>query len=211
VSGVEKISAQSIQKEITMMRVRSLAVLTFVTVLAVSSQASADLVVNGDFETGDFTGWSLSGNTGTTSVNNLPFNVHSGNFGAELGPIGSDGFLMQQNIGTTVGDVYQVSFWLHSDGEIPNDFSAIFGGVTGFSETDIPAADYTNYTFNVTAISATSGLTLSFRDDPGFLGLDDVSVIDLSTVPTPEPSTLAIGGVSGLLALAYGLRRKRAA
>jgi hypothetical protein len=196
-----------------MMRVTSLAVLTFVVAaLGMSTQASADLVVNGDFETGDFTGWTLSGNAiGNANVDNIPFDVHSGNFGAALSAPDVDGLLTQQNLPTTIGDTYQVSFWLHSDDSTSNDFSASFGGVTVFSQTNILADPYTNYTFNVTATSTMSDLTLAFRDDPSILGLDDVSVIDLGPAAVPEPSTLAIGGVSGLLALAYGLRRKRAA
>src|SRR4051794_8648117 len=107
-----------------MRRIASLGVLTFaVAAFGMTQQASADLVVNGGFESGDFTGWALSGNTGSTDVSNVPFYVHSDHWGAELGPIGSDGFLMQQNLATTIGDTYQVSFWLHSDGSVPNDFS----------------------------------------------------------------------------------------
>ena len=47
-------------------------------------------IVNGGFETGDFTGWSRSGNQGFTSVTTSPFYVRSGTYGAFLGPIGSD-------------------------------------------------------------------------------------------------------------------------
>jgi hypothetical protein len=36
--------------------------------ILISSGAHADLVTNGGFETGDFTGWTQGGNTGFTSV-----------------------------------------------------------------------------------------------------------------------------------------------
>ena len=88
--------------------------------------------MNGGFETGDFTGWTRSGNLGFTSVTNSPFYVNSGNFGASLGPVGSDGFL-SQTLQTTPGTAYIVSFALRSDGLTANDFSASWGGQTFFS------------------------------------------------------------------------------
>src|SRR5262249_25131594 len=54
---------------------------------------AAGNLVNGGFETGDFTGWDLSGNTGFTGVSAI--NPHSGTYAAFLGPIGSLGFLCQ--------------------------------------------------------------------------------------------------------------------
>lgn len=40
-------------------------------------------ITNGGFETGDFTGWTLGGNTGYTGVTGSY--AHSGNFGAYFG------------------------------------------------------------------------------------------------------------------------------
>src|SRR2546428_2230513 len=49
---------------------------------------SANLITNGGFEAGDFTGWALSGNvSGSTLVE--PIAAHTPNFGALLGAIGS--------------------------------------------------------------------------------------------------------------------------
>ena len=65
-----------------MMRVTSLALLTFVVAaFGMSTQVSADLVQNGGFETGDFTDWTLSGNTTSVNVDSVPFDVHSGGWG----------------------------------------------------------------------------------------------------------------------------------
>jgi hypothetical protein len=193
-----------------MMRVRSLAALAFVVAaLGMSTQASANLVLNGGFETGTFADWTLAGNSGFISITNL---AHSGNFAASFGAVGSDTFLSQsQLLSTTVGASYTLSYWLRNDGGSPNNFSASWGGVVipGSVLVNAPGQPYTQYTFTEVATTATTDLTFSFRQDPAFWQFDDVSVT-LSSA-TPEPSTLAIGGVSGLLALAYGLRRKRAA
>ncbi len=134
------------------------------------------LVANGGFETGDFTGWTRSGNLGFTSVTNSSFYVNSGTFGASLGPVGSDGIL-SQTLATTPGQAYIVSFALRSDGFFANDFSASWGGQTFFSQVNMPAAGYVPLSFTEVATGSSTTLQLGFRDDPGFLGLDDVSVI----------------------------------
>jgi hypothetical protein len=134
------------------------------------------LVANGGFETGNFTGWNRSGNLGFTSVTSSPFYVNSGTFGASLGPVGSDGIL-SQTLQTAPGQAYIVSFALRSDGLTANDFSASWAGQTFFSQTNMPAAGWMPLSFTEVATGPSTALQLAFRDDPGFLGLDDVSVI----------------------------------
>ena len=116
---------------------------------------SRNFIVNCGFETGDFTGWTRSGNLGFTFVSGAPYNF-SGNFGAQLGPIGSDGFLSQSFWGNTITfafrddpgywgldtvvatpfvscgvncETFAVSFWLLSDGLTPNDFTVFWNSV----------------------------------------------------------------------------------
>jgi len=52
-----------------------------------------NLVANCGFETGDFTGWTLAGNTGGTLISGPPWS-HSGKFGGELGPMPEPSSLM---------------------------------------------------------------------------------------------------------------------
>jgi hypothetical protein len=147
---------------------------------APTTMTGPNLLVNGGFETGNFNGWSLSGNTGFTSVTNSPFYVHSGSFGAALGPIGSEGFI-SQTLATTAGKPYIVSFFLRSDGGTPNRFLASWDGQTFFNQVNIPTNGPANtwmpFAFTEVATDASTALQLGFRNDPGYLGLDDVAVV----------------------------------
>jgi hypothetical protein len=133
-------------------------------------------LVNGGFETGDFSGWTRSGNQGFTSVTTSPFYVRSGTYGAALGPIGSDGFL-SQTLETIPGKPYIVSFSIRSAGGFPNDFNASWSGSQFFSQTNIPLDDYQTFTFTEVAKGPSTVIQFGFRNDPAFLGLDDIAVI----------------------------------
>ena len=195
-----------IKKEVKGMKKYLALTMVLASILVFAGTSSANLIVNGGFETGDFTGWTRSGNTGFTSVS--LGNPHAGIYAARLGPIGSDGYLLQSAFfTTTVGALYNVDFWLFSDGRTPNDFGALyFGGVptTLVSLTNIPAQPYTLYHTVVRANSTSGNLEFRFRNDPSFLWLDDVSV----NAVVPEPGTLMLLG-SGLAGIAiFGLRRR---
>ena len=143
-----------------------------------------NIVSNGGFETGDFSGWMADGSSGdVTSDTNY---VHSGTYGAEFGAVGSLGYL-SQTLATTPGTSYLLSFWLDSpDGETPNEFQVSWNGTMLLDETDLPAFGWTNIQFVVTATNASTILQFGFQDDPTELGLDDVSVVSASAGP-PVP------------------------
>lgn len=129
------------------MRIRSLVKYAFVVaVLGISSQASAgNLVMNGSFETGDFTGWTQFGNTGFTGVqgNFAGVNPEDGSFQAYFGPVGSLGGI-SQDLATVAGQSYDISFYLYNFGGTPSEYSAQFGSTVLTDVVNPPGFGYTD-------------------------------------------------------------------
>lgn len=142
---------------------------------------------NSGFETGDFSGWTQSGNLGFTSVSGNP---HTGSFAAWFGPIGSLGFI-SQNISTTPGHVYTVSFWLQNLSFGPNEYTVSWNGVTLTDVSNVAPFGYTQFVFPglLASNGTTTALRFGFRQDPSYFNFDDVEVTD-----DGEPQLLAGGG-----------------
>ncbi len=187
-----------------------LVVAALVAVLLVGAPTAfaANLVNNGSFETGDFTGWTEGGDFSFVQVVSGPFYVYTaaedGQFYATMGPVGGDSTL-SQSFSDVSGQHYTFSFWMASIGDDPSDFSASWDGTQVFSQTD-PNTNgvWTQFSFQETGTGSDT-ISFAFRDDPAYIALDNVSVTSSQVVP--EPSSLLLLG-SGLLAIGGVIRRK---
>ena len=169
------------------------------------------LVLNGGFETGDFTGWNLFGGDPTDTYvddgSDSGVVPHSANYVAALGSEDSLSYL-SQTLATTPGATYTLSFWLDSpDGQTPNEFLVSWNGITFFDDLNIGQIGWTNLQFSVSASGTNTVLQFGFRDDPGFLGLDDVSVepapgLNVSIVALSN-SDLVLTGTAGVSGQTY--------
>lgn len=171
--------------------------------LSTASRADVNLLVNGGFETGDFTGWTQFGDTSFSGVDS--FAPEEGVFAAFFGPIDPGG--ISQTITTVPGVGYHITFWLQSEADVngesaPNFFEFDWGGIPELILTDVPANPYTLYSFTLPATSTSTTLTFTFQNLPAFWDFDNASVI-------PEPGSLALVTLGG--ALVAFLRRRRGA
>ena len=161
----------------------------------------ANLLINGDFETCDLTGWSLAGDTSSTGINESELPPHAGSCDMSFGSTGSDSVFMQSaQIITTPGAVCTFSFWLrNSDTENDNDFSASWdNGAPLVSLVDADPFDYKQYTFMVTG-TGSDNITFRARNVEDYYDLDDVSVDCAQPAPAPALSHISLAGLAALL------------
>ncbi len=158
--------------------------LTAAALVAIAAPASAvNLVSNGSFETGDFSGWAQFGDTSATGVVFGAFDCCAptdGAFQAVFGPV--DGFGGITQTLTSAATRYVVSFDLANNSGAGNYVD--FGGNTILS--NIGQQNFVHYSFTVNA-GANPTLTFGFFNPPAYYNLDNVTVQGV-----PEAATWAM-------------------
>jgi VPDSG-CTERM motif len=185
-------------KTLIVAAIRCSLILSAVAAFSVAYPAKANLVTNGGFETGDLTGWVSQ----FWSVEGTAFGVspHSGNFQAVTFLPGLAA--LSQTLATTASQSYTIDFWVAA-ASAGAAVSVTWGDSIFFSHFFPSSSGYTEFTFNVTASNASTGLL--FASPGSGLLLDDVSV-NPSGVGVPDGgATVSLLGCA-LLGLAT-LRR----
>lgn len=197
------------------MRTKTLLVVTALALLAFTVSAPAtfaqNLLTNGSFETGDFTGWTTTGNFEFSQVVSGAYYDYSGAedgiYYGTFGPVSSPGGISQA-FSDHAGAQYTFSFWLNAVGDDPSSIQVMWDNTSVLMQSDPNTnGTWTNYTFTETG-TGNDTVSFAFRDDPGYIALDNVSVTQ-TTGTTPEPSSLLLMG-SGVVGLAGVIRRKMA-
>jgi len=182
--------------------------------------SGGNIVLNGDFEA-DITGptnWVNGASPwGVGYPGNGAFTANTGSNYVDNGCLGSGCLataFLYQDLATVIG-TYTLTFaydlGYNLDGVSgPAELQVFFNGsqvfdvaATNSNTTDPGWVQVT--VSGLTATSTTTRLEFFARDDPAFLGLDTVSVVDPAV---PEPSTLSLIGI-GLAACGFVRHRKR--
>jgi hypothetical protein len=220
-----------------MHKFRSLVILASIAVpLAATPSAFADascssvagnLIQNCSFETGSFTGWTVTDPSNFTGVDG--HNPSSGNYAANLGATGTG--VVSQSFTDVVGDYYGFSFSLENEVALGPDGSP-YQGTNSFSasfENDLGNTYILTHASNIAESPTYSDyevfffgtgvdtIIFTYNNGPSYFDLDNVSVVDppapgpddypSGIAATPEPSGLVLLG-TGILSVA-GLTRRR--
>jgi PEP-CTERM motif len=218
------------------MRTSFILLLAFCCLVVLPKQANADpcntgvnagnIVSNCAFQTGDSTGWTISGNTANPGGNYYGVDTFDAYPPSTYGAYMSQDSMVSENpvdlgqsLSTTVGTTYTITFFLDQDTApttgYTHSFDATWGGtslldlnptVSMPGPYGLPPGGYVEYQFTETATSSSTALTFAFVNDDSYWSFDDISVTPQG-VPAPEPSSLLLLG-TGLLGL-MGMARSK--
>ena len=181
-------------------RVRAAIIVVVLFLLLGTSTATAGLVVNGGFETGDFSGWTLTGaTTGYYGITNVI--PHSGTYAAWFGDPFNLTFI-SQNIATVPGQLYEASFWganHNGTGPTQNEIQVFLNGDEVVDATNVGNFPWTFEETTFTATQSSTEIEFGFYNVPGWFNLDDVGV-----EAVPEPGSMVLCGVAFALLMMCG-------
>jgi len=190
---------------------------------AAEPASAAQYLVNGDFETGNFSGWQIALVSPSIQPSNAGIGAHSGSFYGIDNPLGLIGSLDQSFVDTP-GQQLLISGWLAGVGTTPATVAFKFGNAFSFNlfnQSAFPTAltaqptTGSGYVFYSAIVTASGFDTFGLLFDGGNpsrpvdvrVAFDDFSITDVATTPLPLALPLFATGL-GVIGL-FGWRRKR--
>lgn len=148
--------------------------------LITAGQTSANLIVNGDFETGTFAGWTTTPAPVGSDLSVGPVPPAHDTLGAIFSANGPDFDSISQTIVTTPGALYDLSFFYRVDEPASppdNGLRVLFNGVLVYENLN-SISGFSTFTFTqLQATGSTTTIEFQGRNVAGSDYVDDVSVI----------------------------------
>lgn len=186
---------------------RILGVFTAMLFLTVCSHTQAGMIVNGGFEAGNLSGWTVTEtgsagaghDYGVTNGSDGGYGpvAHSGSYGAYINPPGGTVDFSQTIDIPTAGN-YAIDFWVQPYFNDADVVSVFLGGVELYTTNFTEGGPYTEIDLTAAAGSGSQTVDFQFAAGSGPIFFDDASLTALE--PTvPEPTT----ALAGLLLLPF--------
>jgi hypothetical protein len=188
-----------------MSRTPGIKLVTLVLLGVASPALAGELVFNGGFETGNFSGWFVPPNV-PPGPNGALFRVaggggHSGNHYAGIASTQLQ--FISQILPTQAGQDYELSFWLRRPLNVPGPFTIRWEGAVVFSQF-VLLPDSTNW--HQFTLPIHSNITASFLEFGQMTFPNEFQIDDISVVPVPPPSVAAVMMVGGAVVARRRLR-----